>query len=218
MEGSSWDIRGICYNIRGTASSFYYINGYKMDQVFFKRWYHRSSFIIIHSFISYAPDPTSPLKPHRAIIPAPSKVIKQSNPPQATPLKSNPPDTPPNSPTTSIPNPLEFAQQVIDTVKLIQISESKKTSPSAEPYIKEDTKPAEAKARASKLKYKTVDEVYVSSLLLRLFWRFYRIIGMATYPGTKSRSQPPKKRWYILTNIHSLFVLELVGWQKYGLP
>jgi len=55
-----------------------------------------------------------------------------------------------DSPTTPLPNPLEFAKQVIDAIKLIQTSQStsdfNETSPSSEPQTEGNTKPVEARA------------------------------------------------------------------------
>jgi hypothetical protein len=56
-------------------------------------------------------------------MPVPSKVTKQGKAPQTASSRSSHPATPPDSPTSSFLNPLEFAQQVIDTVKLIQTSD-----------------------------------------------------------------------------------------------
>jgi hypothetical protein len=132
------------------------ING----QMFLQKTNYRPPFIIIPSFVSYAPDPTSPLKPHRATMPTQSKVSKQSKPFQAVPSRSSQPDTPPDSPTWPF-NFKELAKEFFDTVKRIQESESKEASPFAGPQVEGNTEPVEARARASRLEFRAVDEVYV---------------------------------------------------------
>ena len=95
-------------------------------------------------------------------MPATPKVTKRSKT-QVTSSSSGHPDTPPDSPTTTLPNPLEFAKQVIDAIKLVQTSKSTsdETSPSSGPQAEGNTKPVEARARASRLEFRAVDEVYV---------------------------------------------------------
>ena len=60
-----------------------------------------------------------------------SKVTKTNKTVHAALSIPGCPDTPPDSPTAQLSNPFEFARQVIDTVKLIQTSNPKQTSPLA---------------------------------------------------------------------------------------
>ena len=85
--------------------------------------------------------------------------MKQSKSAQAVPLRPGCPDTPPDSPNVQLSNPPEFARQVIDTVKLIQTSDSKEASPVARPQIDSIAKCPEPIIRASKLEVKEVHEV-----------------------------------------------------------
>ena len=87
-------------------------------------------------------------------MPAASKATKHT-----APSRPGYPDTPPDSPTAHLSNPLEFARQVIDTVKLIQTSDSKETSPVAGSQVHSGTQDSEPIARASKLEVKEVHEV-----------------------------------------------------------
>ena len=92
-------------------------------------------------------------------MPLPLKVVKQSKPAQAATQRSGSPDTSPDSPTAQSSNPLEFARQVIDTVKLIQTSDPNEASPIARPQIDSIAKQPEPIIRASKLEVKEVHEV-----------------------------------------------------------
>ena len=92
-------------------------------------------------------------------MPSTSKDMKQSKPAQAALPRSGRPATPPDSPTAQLSNPLEFARQVIDTVKLIQTSDSKEASLVARPQIDSIAKDPEPIIRASKLEVKEVHEV-----------------------------------------------------------
>jgi len=100
------------------------------------------------------------------------KVTKPSKTRLATPSTSCRLDTPPNSPTLSPSKQtftVELAKQVIETIKLIQASQAgtapTEISPTAEPEDLGNAQPAEARARASRLQFKTVDEVYAPSEL-----------------------------------------------------
>jgi hypothetical protein len=95
--------------------------------------------------------------PTKSTMPAPSKAMKQKTV-QTAPSRLGQPSTPPDSPTAQLSNPLEFARQVIDTVKLIQTSATQEASPSAgtqDPIIKQP----EPIIQASKLEVKEVHEV-----------------------------------------------------------
>ena len=92
-------------------------------------------------------------------MPSASKAIKQSKPAQATHLRSGCPDTPPDSPPVQLSNPLEFARQVIDTVKLIQTSDYKETLPVAGPQSNSIAQAPESIIQASRLEVKEVHEV-----------------------------------------------------------
>ena len=89
-------------------------------------------------------------------MPVASKVILRTSSTQTPPPRSGIQDTPPDSPTTPVPNPFEFAQQIIGAVKLILQSGSKDTSPVIEPQVEADAKP---RVKASKVEFKVVDEV-----------------------------------------------------------
>ena len=89
-------------------------------------------------------------------------IMKRSKLLRAAPSKSSQQDTPPDSPTWPF-NVTELARQFFDAVKRVQESESKTASP-AGPQVGGSAKPAEARARASRLEFKIVDEVYVSSI------------------------------------------------------
>lgn len=100
-------------------------------------------------------------------MPGAPKVTKRSKPLQAAPSHSGHLVTPPSSPTLLPSSTLEFAKLVIETVKLIQASQTTpdptEDSPAAEPQAEGNVQPEDARARASKLEFKTVDEVYVPS-------------------------------------------------------
>lgn len=85
--------------------------------------------------------------------------MKQSKPARVNPSQSGRPDTPPDSPTAQLSNPLEFARQVIDMVKLIQTSEPKDAAPIVEPQAELHVQVSEPVVRASKLEVKEVHEV-----------------------------------------------------------
>ena len=104
---------------------------------------------------------TSISKPYKATMSRTPNVMKRGKPLKVAPSSSSQHDTPPDSPTWPF-NVTELARQFFDAVKLAE-SESKE-APSAGPQVKKDTKPAEARARASRFEFKTVDEVYVSSM------------------------------------------------------
>ena len=92
-------------------------------------------------------------------MPAASKITKQSKAVHAAPSRPGCPDTPPDGPTAQLSNPLKFARQVIDTVKLIQTSDSKETSPVAGSQVQPNAQGSEPITRASKLEVKEVHEV-----------------------------------------------------------
>ena len=92
-------------------------------------------------------------------MPAPSKTMKQSKPDQVNPSRPGGPDTPPGTPTAQLSNPLEFARQVIDTVKLIQTSDCKEAVPVVGPQVEPNVQTSEPTVRASKLEVKEVHEV-----------------------------------------------------------
>ena len=92
-------------------------------------------------------------------MPAPPKAIKQAKAVHAAASRPGCPDTPPDSPTVQLSNPLEFARQVIDTVKLIQTSDCKDILPVAGPQSESIAKPPEPIIRASRLEVKEVHEV-----------------------------------------------------------
>ena len=116
-----------------------------------------STFFQIHSLV----DSSSALvlKTSRSIMPVAPKVKMQSKAVQAALSRPGHPHTPPDSPTAQLLNPLEFARQVIDTVKLIQTSDSKEASPVAIPQIDSIAKHPEPIIRASRLEVKEVHEV-----------------------------------------------------------
>ncbi|KIW99705.1 uncharacterized protein Z518_11118 [Rhinocladiella mackenziei CBS 650.93] len=89
-------------------------------------------------------------------MPVASKVMRQSKGVQASLPGPNNPDTPPDSPTTQLPNPFEFAKQFLDALKSIQTSEPKGTSSAAETNAQQ----SEPISRASKLEVKEVHEVW----------------------------------------------------------
>ncbi|RMZ88491.1 hypothetical protein DV736_g4280, partial [Chaetothyriales sp. CBS 134916] len=71
------------------------------------------------------------------------------------------------NPATQLSNPLDFARQIIDTVKLIQTSDSKDAVPIVRPQAKLPTQVSEPIARASKLQvkeYKVVESPPTSEL------------------------------------------------------
>ena len=72
------------------------------------------------------------------------------------PLSSGHPVTPP---TAQLPTPLEFARQVIDTVKLIQSSKSEEASPGATLQVDCSVQQPEPIIQASKLEAREVHEV-----------------------------------------------------------
>ena len=94
-------------------------------------------------------------------MPPASKVNMQSKAVQATSSRPGRADTPPDSPTAQLSNPFEFARQVIDTVKLIQTSDSKEAVPIVVPHVESNVQASQGIARASKLEVKEVHEVYV---------------------------------------------------------
>ena len=92
-------------------------------------------------------------------MPATCKTTKQNKITYSAAPKLGRPDTPPDSPSAQLSNPLDFARQVIDTVKLIQTCELKDASSSTKPQLDPDVKHAEPIIRASKLEVKEVHEV-----------------------------------------------------------
>ena len=92
-------------------------------------------------------------------MPAASKITKQSKAVHAALSSTGCPDTPPDSPIVQLSNPLEFARQVIDTVKLIQTSDSKETPPIVGSQVQPNAQVSEPITRASKLEVKEVHEV-----------------------------------------------------------
>jgi hypothetical protein len=173
MEGSSWLADGVCRYLRHSCV-FRHVHWYKNGQMFLQRGYNRPPFIVIQSFFSYPPDPTSLFNLSTATMSSKPKAKKQGKPSQAVPPKSGPPEAPPNSPvqffSAGVITP-EHIHRILNILEqsIQRKSVSSKISSSAAPQVEGDTKPTEAKARASKLEYKTVDEVYVASLLLRPF-------------------------------------------------
>lgn len=111
-------------------------------------------------------------------MPAASKALKLSKSFQAPRSPSGNPVTPPDSPTLPS-NTFELARQFIETVKLIQASQptsdSKETALYAGPQAEGNAQPEDARARASKLEYKTVDEVYIPGDLQGVAMLNYRI-------------------------------------------
>lgn len=92
-------------------------------------------------------------------MPEASKVMKQSKIVQTDPRGLVRPNTPPDSPTVQLSNPLEFARKVIDTVKLIQTSDSKEASSVVGPQIDCTAEHPGPIIRASKLEVKEVHEM-----------------------------------------------------------
>ena len=92
-------------------------------------------------------------------MPSSYKVQTRSKAVQAASQTPGQADTPPDSPKTQLSNPLEFARQVIDTVKLIQTTESKEVSSVVGPQIDCTAEYPEPIVRASKLEVKEVHEV-----------------------------------------------------------
>ena len=90
---------------------------------------------------------------------AASKLMKQGKIVQTAPRGLDQPSTPPDSPTAQLSDPLEFARQVIHTVKLIQTSEPKEASPSAAIQANSIVKQPEPIIQASKLEVKEVQEM-----------------------------------------------------------
>ena len=92
---------------------------------------------------------------------------KKSTCPQAAPSRSGNPVTPPPDSPTLPSRKFEFAKEIIETIKLIQApqstSDSKDSALYAGPRAEGNAQPQEARARASKLEYKEVDEVYALS-------------------------------------------------------
>jgi hypothetical protein len=149
-------------------------------------------------------------------MPAPSKVAKQSKPSQVASLRSGHPDTPPDSPTQTFSINViisDHVQQLLDILKQAtkEKSRSSEISPSAGPYVERNTQPAEAKVLASKLEFKIVDEVYVAFSIVTAFLIFCFAVGILVFPDIRSWSQHRQKKWQILTDIYSLFVLESVN-------
>jgi hypothetical protein len=89
-------------------------------------------------------------------------AMKRSKPLKVVPPRSSQQDTPPGSPTWPF-TVTELARQFFNAVKHVQESESKEAS-SAGPQVEGNAKPPEARARTSRLEFKTVNEVYVSSM------------------------------------------------------
>jgi hypothetical protein len=130
-----------------------------------------------------------------------SKPKKQSKPLQTASSRSVHPDTPPDSPTWQS-GILDIARQFLDAVKSIQASESKEPS-FAGPNIEGNTKPAEAKIRTSKSEFKTVDEVYATSLINKASLTFCFAVGIIVFPDIRSWNQHREIRWRTLINIYS---------------
>ena len=97
-----------------------------------------------------------------------SEVIKQSKAVHAATSRLDCPDTPPDSPTAQLSNPLEFARQIIDTVKLIQTSDSNEASLVAVTQAEPNAQASEPIARASRAEVKEVHEMYVPTALVWL--------------------------------------------------
>ena len=87
--------------------------------------------------------------------------MKQSKIVQTAARGLGQPNTPPDSPTAQLSNPLEFAKQVIDTVKLIQSSDSKENPSVPGSQVEPGAQAREPIARASRLEVKEVHEMYV---------------------------------------------------------
>ena len=96
-------------------------------------------------------------------MPAPSKVANQSKPPQTAPSRSVHSDTPPDSPAqllSTITLTSSQFQQLLDTVKQAAggASDSEPASGTGSSTEKDNEK--KNRIRASKLEFKTVNEVY----------------------------------------------------------
>jgi hypothetical protein len=139
-------------------------------------------------------NPASLLKPRKATIPAPSKTPKQGNASHVTLSRFGHPATPPSSPTepprTAAMTSGQF-NQLLDVLKQLVPgkSGSNKTSPSAGPFVEGNTQPAEGKTLASKLEFKTVDEVYVVSSIATASLTFYLAVGIRLLPSIRSWRQ-----------------------------
>src|SRR6266536_470812 len=130
-------------------------------------------------------------------MPAPSKVPKQGKPLQtahSAPSRSGHPDTPPSSPTEPLRATAMTSDQfnqLLDVLKqLVQgKSGSNETSPSVGPLVEGNTQPAEGKTLASKLEFKTVDEVYVVSSTTTASLTFCLAVGIRLLPSIRSWRQ-----------------------------
>jgi hypothetical protein len=148
-------------------------------------------------------------------MPTQSKVTKQSKAPQTAPSKSSP-DTPPSSPAhviSTIPIVADQLERITNLLERLVESKSDtgEKSTSAEPQVKGNTQPAEAKTPASKLEFKTVDEVYVAFSIATASLTFCLAVGIRVLRSIRSWSWRRQKRRRTITNMCSLFVLELVS-------
>ena len=147
-----------CHDARSTASILSRINRIN-DQDVRPKVIPSISFLVIHPFVSYAPDPISLLELSTAMMSSTSKAKKQSNPPRAT-SGSTHQDTPPDSPPqvlTANAITSNHVQQFLDILKQAT-SESEPTS-GADPSVeKHDGK--KDRVRASKFDFTTVNQMY----------------------------------------------------------
>lgn len=105
------------------------------------------------------------VKPSPTAMSAAPKAIKQSKAVHAAASRPGCPATPPDRPMAQLSNPFEFAKQIIDTVKLIQTSESKEAPPVAKSQDESNAQAFKPIARASRLEVKEVHEMYVPRTL-----------------------------------------------------
>jgi len=127
-------------------------------------------------------------------MPTPSKGSKQGNASHVTPSRSGHPATPPSSPIEP-PRAAAMASdqfnQLLNVLKQLVPgkSGSNETSPSARPLVEGNTQPAEGKTLASKLEFKTVDEVYVVSSTTTASLTFCLAVGIRLLPSIRSWRQ-----------------------------
>lgn len=124
-------------------------------------------------------------------MPATPKVSKQSKAPQGAPSRAGHPNTPPSSPSHDI-GPISIpADQFERLMNLLERlvegkSESGKGFLAAGSQDKGNIQPAEARTLASKLEFKTVDEVYVvSSTIATASLTSCLAVGIRLFPSIR---------------------------------
>jgi len=138
----------------------------------YKRRYHRTPPLYpqLLTQILYFKISTTLSKLRRATMPAASKFMKPSKASLDMLPNSQSSQTPPSSPSQSYscqchlepPVALHLAQLFKEVIKATQATSDPATAPlAAETQDLSNAQPEEARARASRLEFKTVDEVYV---------------------------------------------------------